>query len=226
LIDQGGEVAFGGERMREAMDSLGAHAMAVHLNFLQEVVQPEGDTQARGCLEAIRELAAEVPVMAKETGAGISNETARRLKGAGVVAIDVSGMGGTSFAKVERYRAERVGSSRGARLGQTFGEWGIPAPVSLIWSRVGLPLVASGGVTSGLDMARAMAMGASCTGLAGAILQDALESADRVVETLETFREELRAAMFLTGSSDLDQLSRGRYVVMGRTREWLDSEVF
>ncbi len=117
-----------------ALALLRADALAVHLNYLQETVQPEGDRRARGTLEALRALAGEVavPVIAKETGAGLSRRSARLLAGAGVRALDVGGLGGTTFAAVEGLRAAERGDEGGARLGETFREWGIPTAVALV----------------------------------------------------------------------------------------------
>ena len=228
LIKQGKRKALGKEAIDEAVEMIDAHCVAIHLNFLQEVVQPEGDTDSRGCLEAIRSSARDHRIVAKETGAGISTEVALRLMGAGVAAIDVSGVSGTSFSAVETFRAGKAGDRMGARLGRTFREWGIPAPVSLLWANVGLPLIASGGITNGLDIARGVVLGATCAGVARAVMDAAVESADRVEEELWIMITELRAAMFLTGCADLDQLSSSEYIITGRTREWLfdEDEVF
>src|SRR2546421_3141779 len=122
-----------------------ADALIVHLNFLQEVVQPEADRRAKGCLAAIRSLAATFPVMAKETGAGISRETATLLKQAGVQAIDVGGLGGTSFAAGEHYPARKEGSTLKERLGAPFWDRGVPTPAPIRPAAVGLPRGATGG---------------------------------------------------------------------------------
>jgi len=228
LVEQKGRGPLGNEDAERAKEMIDAHCLAIHLNFLQEIVQPEGDTCSVGCLDAIRSLAREQRIIAKETGAGISTHVASRLAGAGVMAIDVSGTGGTSFSAVEKFRADRAGNAIGARLGNTFREWGIPSPVSVLWAQVGLPLIASGGVTNGLDVARGIVLGATCCGLAGPLMRAAMESADRVVEELETIIAELKAAMFLTGCNDLGQLSNADYIITGRTRGWLQDydEVF
>src|SRR2546430_3018281 len=108
-----------------------ADAIIIHLNFLQEVVQPEGDRRAKGCLPAIKALATKFPLMAKETGAGISRETAQKLKAAGARAIDVGGLGGTSFSAGEHYRAREKGASLKKRLGGACWDWGVPTPASI-----------------------------------------------------------------------------------------------
>lgn len=221
LIAQKGASRFDAEALRSAMEMVDAHVLAVHLNFLQEVAQPEGDTRAKGCLDAIRSAAREFPLVAKETGAGISKEMAKRLNGIGMKGIDVAGTGGTSFSAVEKHRALKAGEVRCAMLGDTFHEWGIPAPVSVVWACGGIPVIASGGVMDGLQAAKGIALGASCAGMARAVLSEALESKEKVMERLSLVRDELRAAMFLTGSGDVAALGRQRCILTGETREWL-----
>jgi len=217
-----GERVVGLDEARAAMDLIGAHALAIHLNFLQEMVQPEGDRRAAGCLEAIGRLARQVPVLVKETGAGLSRSVGERLRAQGVRAFDASGTGGTSFAAVEHHRAKRLGAEREARLGRTFWDWGIPAPVSVVQLvPLGLPVVASGGVRSGLDVARAVALGASAAGIAGGVLKAAATSFEATKAELEQLVHEFRVAMFLTGSRTVTELARVPYVVTGESRAWL-----
>jgi isopentenyl-diphosphate delta-isomerase len=222
LVPQHSKDIFTSEGIGRAMDLIDADVVAIHLNYLQEAVQPEGDTNAKGCYDAIRDLASRYPVIVKETGAGISRDVANRLKGTGIRGIDVAGMGGTSFAGVELHRAIAAGDGIRTGMGETFFDWGIPAPASLIEARCGLPLIASGGVLDGIHIACSIAMGASCAGIANAVLREATESADAVKEKLTLIKEELRAAMLLTGCSDIKQLSKARYVVLGETRQWLE----
>ncbi len=223
LVPQRSRDMFDPGMVGDAVDLIGADIVAVHLNFLQEVVQPEGDTNGAGVRDAIRSLAAEHPVMVKETGAGISKGVANRLKGIGVRGIDVAGMGGTSFAAVEMHRAGSAGDRVREEMGGTFFDWGIPSPVSVMECRgCGLPLIASGGVLNGLHVANAISIGASCAGSANTLLPAAMESADAVKERLTTIREELKAAMLLTGSRDLRALAKTRHVILGRTREWME----
>ncbi|MDE1879592.1 MAG: type 2 isopentenyl-diphosphate Delta-isomerase [Euryarchaeota archaeon] len=212
----------GAEEARRAMELIGANVLAVHLNPLQERIQPEGDRNARGCLEQIGKLAKEFPILAKETGAGISKDVATRLKRVGVKAFDVSGRGGTSFAAVEYHRAVKQGAKRQIRLGKTFWDWGIPAPVSLLEVLPQkLPVIASGGVRSGLDAARALALGATAVGFAGGILKAASTSYGDTVEELRLFEEELKTAMFLTGAATVVDLKKVRKIVTGQTAMWL-----
>ena len=224
LVRQKDKEPFSRDYVVAAMELIDADIMAVHLNFLQEVVQPEGDMNAAGCRDAIRSLARDLPILAKETGAGISKDVAMRLKGIGVQGIDIAGMGGTSFAAVELHRAMEAGDNVRSNIGDTFLDWGIPAPVSLVEAGCsGLPLIASGGILDGIHVASAIAMGASCAGMANAILREACESADAVKEKLTIIKEELKAAMLLTGSKDIKALSKAKHVVLGESRAWMES---
>ena len=217
-----GEKVVGPQEVRAAMDLIGADVLAIHLNFLQEMVQPEGDRRAKGCLAEIGRLAKEVPVLAKETGAGLSRSVAERLRDASVRALDVSGTGGTSFAAVEYHRAKAQGAEREMRVGKTFWDWGIPSPVSVKdVVPLGLPVIASGGVRSGLDVARALALGATAAGTAGGILRAAATGYEATRTELGYLVYELKVAMLLTGSRTVAELRRAPYVITGETRQWL-----
>ena len=211
-----------------AVEQIGADALAVHLNFLQEAIQPEGDRDARGCLAAIEALcaSADYPVIVKETGSGISGEVARRLYGAGVAAIDTGGLGGTSWAVIEGIRASESdgpGDARLQALGAAFRDWGVPTVASLIeTARIGGPVIATGGVRTGLDVAKAIALGADLAGMALPLLGPATEGQDALDAVIERVIDELRVAMFLTGSPDVRALRRARAVVTGRIREFTE----
>ena len=223
LIPQKSGNIFTDEMIDEAVELIDADVLAIHLNPLQEAVQPEGDMNFDGCYEAIRNIARRAPVMVKETGAGISKQVADRLKGIGVQGLDISGMGGTSFSAVEFYRAIAEENRIRSSIGDTFFDWGIPAPVSLAQCKnCGLPLIASGGILDGIHVAASISMGAAAAGVANVILKEASESADAVKEKLTIIMEELKTAMLLTGSKDLKQLSKARYVVLGETKEWME----
>ena len=222
LIKQGLTAPLGIEEGKAAMEMVDAHMLAVHLNYLQEIVQPEGDTKSRGGLKALERFAAALPVIAKETGAGMPRETALKLKGAKVRGIDVGGLGGTSFSAVEYYRAKSAGDSSRVNIGKTFWDWGIPTPVAVVVANVGLPVIATGGLRSGLDVARAIGIGASSAGMAGRLLPAALESKEALTIELRTIIDELKAAMFLVGAKDLKELAATKAIVTGRSKEWLD----
>ncbi len=217
-----GEPVVGAAEVRAAMELIHADVLAIHLNFLQEMVQPGGDRKARGVLDRIGALAAEFPVLVKETGAGISRHVAEQLRDRKVRAFDVSGTGGTSFAAVEHYRAVEQGAEREARVGKTFWDWGIPSPVSLLeLVPLGLPVVASGGIRSGLDVARALALGATAAGTAGGVLRAAATGYAETRRELDHLVHELKVAMFLTGSRTVTELQHAPYVITGESRQWL-----
>jgi isopentenyl-diphosphate delta-isomerase len=224
LIDQRGEPALTLDQIRQLVAEMRADALAIHLNYLQEVVQPEGDTRAAGCLEAIRQVTPNVPVpvIAKETGAGVSRAQARALQGAGVAALDVGGAGGTSFALVEAFRAADRGLERAQRLGQTLGAWGIPTAASVAQcAGLGMPVIATGGIRSGLDAAKAIALGADLVGIARPLLSAALEGYDALRAYVDEFLATLRVVLFLTGSRTPRDMQTRERVIVGQTAEWL-----
>jgi isopentenyl-diphosphate Delta-isomerase len=224
LIQQDGAPPLSTSDIEAIVSMVGADALAVHLNYLEEAVMTEGDRRARGCRDAIARLAQElaVPLIGKETGAGLSTEAALALRAAGVKALDVGGLGGTSFAAVEGARAKASGDETGAMLGEAFRDWGIPTAVSLVQSRgTGLPIVATGGVRSGLDAARAIALGATAVGVARPLLLAALDGFDAVAAWIEQFVAALRTAMFLTGATAVGDLRGRQTVILGETAAWL-----
>ncbi|HEX5440616.1 MAG TPA: type 2 isopentenyl-diphosphate Delta-isomerase [Ktedonobacterales bacterium] len=231
LIAQKRHPAFTVADARRAVEMIGARALAIHLNYLQEAAQPEGDRRARGSLEALRQIAAEVgvPVVAKETGAGISYEQAHALRAAGVAAIDVGGAGGSSMAAMESVRAQSRGDDAAARIGQLFRGWGIATPIALVETRLGapgLPVISTGGVRSGLDAARALALGATLIGMGFPFLKAASEGLEAVRAFLDQFLSELRVAMQLTGAATIAEMRQRPVVVTGMTREWLAARGF
>jgi isopentenyl-diphosphate delta-isomerase len=204
-----------------------ADAVIVHLNPIQELVQPEGDRNGAGWADAIARLVADlpIPVIAKETGGGVSETVARQLVAAGVSAIDVGGRGGTSFAAIEGARAAEQGDERGVRLAGLLAAWGIPTPVSVVLAaRTGVPIVATGGIRGGLDAARAIAIGARAVGVARPLLTAALDGGDAALDAwIDGFLEELTAVMFLAGAADTAALGAVPTMIGGETRRWLDA---
>lgn len=225
LLPQASGPALSLEQLQAAVDMIRADALAIHLNFLEESVQPEGDRRATGGTDAIERLAAAlpIPVVVKETGGGISQSTALRLAGAGVAALDVGGSGGTSFAAIEGLRAQARHDERGRRLADGLRGWGIPTPVSIVAARAaGLPVIATGGIRSGLDGAKAIALGATLVGVARPLLMAAREGTEAVHAWLDGFLHELRSVMFLLGARTPGELRRTRLVVTGTTHAWLE----
>jgi isopentenyl-diphosphate delta-isomerase len=190
------------------VELLEADALILHLNPLQECVQSHGDTNFRGLLEKIAQLCQQlpVPVIVKEVGNGISAVIAQQLIEAGVTALDVAGAGGTSWAKVESQRAK---DAKQRRLGQIFADWGIPTAECITTIRAvapQIPLIASGGLKNGLDVGKAIALGADLGGLARPFLEAAVESEAAVEELVEFLMAELTTSLFCTGSPDLSAL--------------------
>ncbi|MBU5557472.1 MAG: type 2 isopentenyl-diphosphate Delta-isomerase [Candidatus Aenigmatarchaeota archaeon] len=205
-----------GEKEIKTAKGIGIDALALHLNAVQEFCKPEGNRNWTGCAAALKRVCAKsrLPIIAKETGAGISAETARLLEDVGVAAIDISGLGGTNFALIESYR--------GSAIGKTFAEWGIPTVCSLLEVRhaVKLPLICSGGVRSGLDIAKAIALGADAVGIAKPLLKSALRGQDAVIERLKLLIHELKTAMALTGCKNISELKKTKYVLTGFVYDW------
>ena len=189
-----------------------ADALILHLNPLQEALQPEGDTVFAGLARKIEKVcrALTVPVIAKEVGWGISSRTARLLSSAGVAAIDVAGAGGTSWSQVEMYRNK---DEYLARVAAAFRGWGIPTANSILECRQaapGLAVFASGGLQNGIDIAKCIALGAEIGGMAGLFLKAAAESLEVTVQTIQEIKREIQICMFATGSVDLTALKQSK----------------
>jgi isopentenyl-diphosphate delta-isomerase len=197
-----------------------ANALVVHLNPLQELVQPEGEPKYRGVLKKISELIEniDVPVIVKEVGAGISREVAIKLEMAGVAAINIAGAGGTSWAGVEKVRAEVAKDDAKIHLGQMFWDWGIPTASSLLEVKKAvkkIPLIASGGLRNGLEVAKCMALGASMCAMAYPFLLRAAESTESLFKFADILLAELKSTMFLIGAKDIETLKSSRYILAG-----------
>ncbi|MEM4611476.1 MAG: type 2 isopentenyl-diphosphate Delta-isomerase [Candidatus Nitrosocaldus sp.] len=210
--------------VKRIIEMIDADAIAVHLNPLQELIQPEGEPKFKGIYSKIVELvkSIDVPVIVKEVGSGISRDVAVRLELAGVKAINIAGSGGTSWAGVEKLRADNSKAVMKSRLGELFWDWGIPTAMSLLEVRraVRIGIIASGGLRNGLDIAKCIALGADICALAWPFLKCAAESKESVLEYAKMLIEELKASMFLTGARDIKALRRIRYNLQGPLLEW------
>lgn len=205
-------LGFGLAEAERAVDMIGADALIIHLNPLQEAVQPEGNRDWRSLLGRIEALARSlsVPIIAKEVGAGISGGLSRRLVDAGVAVIDVAGAGGTSWALVE---AERAQSQEQAAIARAFADWGLPTARAIMDVRRACPdicLIGSGGIRNGIDAAKAIRLGADLVGQAAGVLDAATQSEEAVVRHFTVLLAQLRIACFCTGSGDLKELKQAQ----------------
>lgn len=207
----------GPDAARRAVDMIGADALIIHVNPLQEALQPGGDRDWTGLLGEIERIAriADVPIVVKEVGAGISGVLARKLVDAGVAAIDVAGSGGTSWAAVE---GARIDDPVARAAAEPFADWGIPTAHAVVEARRLCPeatIIASGGIRHGLDAARAIRLGADMAGTAAGVLNAALTSAEAVITHFRGIIGALRVACFCTGSRNLAELRQARLIELG-----------
>lgn len=205
----------------KVVTDIGADALCVHLNPAQEIVQPEGDRDFRGGVDTYKRLVGElpVPVIGKETGCGLSYQAALKLRSAGVTTVDTSGAGGTSWVGVETLRAE----GDQAQLGNLLWDWGIPTAASVHnCVRAGMTTIATGGIQSGLDVVRALALGATSVGIARPLLQAHVrggkEEAERFILQLA---REIRAVMLLCGAPDVQALRTIPRLIFSPLRDWM-----
>ncbi len=206
------------EKMIEMID---ADVFIVCLNFLQEAVMPEGESNAKGVLDAIKKLAKDLktPVIVKESGAGISFDVAEKLSKTKIAGIDVGGLGGTSFSAIEHYRSKIINDKLHERGGKTFWNWGIPTPTSILhvgdatdWK---IPIIATGGIRNGLDAAKAIILGADAAGIARQLLEPAMKNSKNILYELDAIIKELRATMYLLGVDNLSKLHDCDWVIIG-----------
>jgi isopentenyl-diphosphate Delta-isomerase len=215
---------LGSAAVAELATRVGADAMCIHLNPAQELVQPGGDRSFVGVLGMLERLVGELglPVVVKETGCGLGWRAARRLAAAGIRHLDVSGAGGTSWIAVERQRA--AGSEQ--QLGETLADWGVPTAAALAYAAAAEPafetIIATGGIHTGLDVARAVVLGAHAAGLARPVLR-AFDAGGRpaVHALFDRVEAELRAVMLLVGASRLDELRAAPFIARGPLCDWL-----
>ena len=201
---------LGADDIQKAVDMIGADALILHLNPLQEAVMHDGNTNFSGLTKKIEAVcqALPVPVIAKEVGWGISPQTARQLRDAGIAAIDIAGAGGTSWTEVEMHRAR---TKTGQKIASAFVNWGIPTAESIQQVKEivpDLPILASGGIRNGVEIAKTIALGAAMGGLASPFLKAADQSLDAVVEEINRIKREIQICMFAVGAGDLEKLSQ------------------
>ncbi|MCL4345820.1 MAG: type 2 isopentenyl-diphosphate Delta-isomerase [Candidatus Thermoplasmatota archaeon] len=207
------------------IDLIGAKFLIIHFNFLQEMIQPEGDRNAKGVLKRVSEIAESYPVIAKETGAGFSRDDINDLIDSGVKAIDVGGLGGTSFAAIEYYRAEKTGDMEKTRAGTTFWNWGVPSPVSIILASGRIPVIGSGGLRNGLDLFKAISLGAMAGGFARTLLEGADDSYETVEMNIRTIIREFKIGMMLTGTRTMGEARTRSRIIKGELKDWTDGYV-
>ncbi len=208
----------------KAVEKIEADALAIHLNPLQELVQPEGDVETKGLKEKLKKIIKDVryPCIAKETGAGISYENALELKEIGFSGIDVGGLGGTSFSAVETYRTGDFPLKK--RLGEVLWDWGIPTAISTFEVRKALPnmkIISTGGIRTGLDIAKALALGADAVGIALPVLKKAVIGEKQTKDYLEEIVLQLRGVMYLLNAEKIKDLKSKNVVISGETREYM-----
>lgn len=201
---------YGLSQCQRAVDMIEADALILHFNVLQEAVQPEGDTNFAGLLGKVEQICKQisVPVIAKEVGWGFSEQNVRDLASAGVSAIDVAGAGGTSWSEVEYHRAP---TAFHARVARSFADWGIPTADAILYATKGapnLPVIASGGLRDGIDIAKCIALGASAGGMAGPFLKAANQSVEEVDQLIRETVAQFRIAMLCSGAKDVAQLQQ------------------
>lgn len=216
------------EEITRVIEMINADALAVHLNPLQEVIQPEGDVNYKGVATRLQELTRniDVPILIKETGAGISKESARILSDIEVDAIDVSGKGGTSWSVIEGYRLKEGNESKKSSLGELFKNWGLPTAVSILETKKyakdeDIEIIASGGIRNGVDIAKSLAIGADFAGFALPFLRSIDKSIEIAEELVERFKLELRTALFLTGSKTIKELKEKEPLLSPPLSNWV-----
>jgi isopentenyl-diphosphate delta-isomerase len=218
-------LGWGLDEARRCVEMVKADALAIHMNPLQEAVQVGGDTNYSGVLEKVGEITSslDTPVVMKETGCGIAYEDAIKMEAAGVAGLELSGVGGTSWAAVEHHIAKEEGKGDQEYLGKALWNWGIPTAISLVETSKStkLKIIASGGLRTGVEMAKAIVLGADAVGIARPFLEKAVEGPDALREHVKNILLEFRTVMFLVGAEDVEALRKVPAVILGRTAEWL-----
>lgn len=209
------------ENAQKMINMIDADAFIVCLNFLQEAVMPEGESNAKGVYNAIKNLAEnlDIPVIVKESGAGISYDVAKKLSKTKISGIDVGGLGGTSFSAIEHYRAKIINDKLHQRGGKTFWNWGIPTPTSILnvgdatnWK---IPIIATGGIRNGLDVAKSLVLGANVAGIARVLLKPAISGKSLLLDEVDIIIKELRTTMYLLGIDKISRMIDADWAIIG-----------
>jgi isopentenyl-diphosphate delta-isomerase len=218
-------MGWGLKEINKCIEMVKADAMAIHMNPLQEAIQINGDTDYRDILRRLNQLALgiKIPLILKETGCGISFEDAVKLQDIGVQGLEISGLGGTSWAAIEHYIARNIGDNAREALGLALWNWGIPTVISLIESSrfTDLKIIASGGIRTGTEMAKSIVLGADAVGIARPVLEKAMEGEAVLRRYVNQLINELKVVMFLVGASNIEELKKVPAVILGTTAEWL-----
>ena len=223
-------LGWGVKEAQICVNMVEADALALHMNPLQEAVQVDGNTDYRGVYAKIRELSKDisVPLIMKETGAGIAWEDAVKMQEAGALGLEISGVGGTSWSAVEYHIAKEVGKKDMEYLGQALWNWGIPTAISIVETsnKTNLEIIASGGLRTGTEVAKSIALGAHLGGMAKPFLENAVEGREVLAEHVNHIIREIKVIMFLVGAKNVKELRKVPVVILGRTAEWLGRRDF
>lgn len=218
-------LGWGVDEAKKCIDMIKADALALHMNPLQEAVQVDGDTYYHGIYEKITELSEKIktPLIMKETGAGIAWEDASKMQHAGASGLEISGVGGTSWSAVEYHIAKEVGKKDMEYLGGALWNWGIPTAISVIETtqKTNLSVISSGGIRTGVEIVKSLALGADMGGMAKPFLEKAVKGQEALSQYVDDIIREIRVAMFLVGARNINDLSKVPVLVMGKTAEWL-----
>ncbi len=217
--------------IEKIIHSIEADAIAIHLNPLQEIIQPEGETDFSNAMEKISQLNdyLKIPLIIKETGAGLSKNVSNNLINLGVKYLDISGLGGTSFAAVEYSRAKKQNNNLKSIIGNTFLDWGIPTAASIIETKSvaknSTVIIGSGGIRNGLEIAKSIAIGADISAIAQPFLKEAFNNSKDLEYFVVKLISELKSSMFLTGCKKIKELKKAKYVLLPPLSTWLEKRL-
>jgi isopentenyl-diphosphate delta-isomerase len=223
-------LGWGVPEVEKCIKMIEADALALHMNPLQEAVQVDGETNYSGIYKKISVLSKSIktPLIMKETGAGIAWEDAVKMQKAGASGLEVSGVGGTSWSAVEYHIAKETNKKEMEYLGEALWNWGIPTAISVIETsqKTDLPIIASGGIRTGVETVKSIALGAETAGIARPFLLKAFEGKDTLAEHVDNIIREIRVSMFLVGARNISELKKIPVLIMGKTAEWLNLRGF